>query len=650
MERRDTTPVGLGWCQMSADFAVKAEHSIVEALRPRPDQRVLAAVFSTYSLDLVALLSALLGLSGLDCTEFDADPVDLNRSLFRFNKKVIVLCQRGRIRCPKSVTRARTLSALDRTVVEIPFDERKKSWHAKLALVAYGEKTTAREPAEWRLWIGSRNLTQSNDLDIGLMLVGTPAKNGEAKEGSRIPGLVTSVMELLRPGGERVRHVLSLLTAEKTLTLDTLITQLLHKVRWWTPRGVAIDRISARGLQGDLSKALSSFGVASNRDVLLAAPFVDFGGLEYLNTFLRLSPTKKATLVSMSATLDNMQPAPPSLNLRSSDFAPTQQVDSEPILPDEAVPNENLEDPVIPCGRGLHAKLALITGPKTAPTLVLGSANLTRRGLKGPNAELIVRARISKAHAQALKKVLLEELSQEYVRSAIDPETERLDAIKQRLDAIRKVIAADLELVWDIFADHIVLRASCLPVFNPTEMRLDVAPFARPELGQPWPIGKNVIAFEGLTEAEQGELVLFTLTDTANGEAISWAQKACLTDQKHLDVRDDALAAELLTVQGVLRIIQAEFAGNPGIRGIPWHTPPRRRSTKRLLDDALSDLHIEELLRSRARNPQWSAELLARVEGTLNTLLENATADDHGQINAFLRIWRPFVAAFGRNV
>src|ERR1700748_159183 len=134
-----------------SDFSVEHERSLVEALRPRSDQSVLAAVFSTYSLDLLALLSAVLGLSGLDCSEMDADPIDLNRSLFMLNKKVLVLCQLGRIRAPKTAWRARVLSMLDRTIVEVPFDERQRSWHAKLALVAYGRKSGPRVATEWRL-------------------------------------------------------------------------------------------------------------------------------------------------------------------------------------------------------------------------------------------------------------------------------------------------------------------------------------------------------------------------------------------------------------------------------------------------------------------------------------------------------------------
>ena len=52
---------------MNNGFSIGAERSIVDSLRPRPGQEVIGAVFSTYSLDLVALLAVLLGLSGIDC-------------------------------------------------------------------------------------------------------------------------------------------------------------------------------------------------------------------------------------------------------------------------------------------------------------------------------------------------------------------------------------------------------------------------------------------------------------------------------------------------------------------------------------------------------------------------------------------------------
>ena len=188
---------------MNNRFSIDAERSIVDALRPRPEQQVVGAIFSTYSLDLVALLGMLLGLSGIDCTEVDADPTDLHRSLFRLGKRIVVLCQRGRIRSPESYRRARILSALDRTVVEVPFDERRRSWHAKLALVAYKSTGVAQEAVtEWRFWLGSRNLTRSNDLDFGLMLVGTPSRNPKmSNKDAFIPGLTSALATLLSSGG-----------------------------------------------------------------------------------------------------------------------------------------------------------------------------------------------------------------------------------------------------------------------------------------------------------------------------------------------------------------------------------------------------------------------------------------------------------------
>src|SRR5579862_3442474 len=209
--------IRLGWCTLIKNrFAIGAERSIVEALRPHPGQEVTGAIFSTYSVDLVAVLAILLGLSSIDATEVEADATDLHRALFRVGKRMLILCQRGRVRSPRSYRRARILAALDRTLVEVPFDERNRSWHAKLALVAYKSKVVAQtaDITEWRLWLGSRNLTRSTDLDFGLMMVGYSSPNGgKAEHGGDIPGLSSALVSILGSGGHRVRDVLATMLA-----------------------------------------------------------------------------------------------------------------------------------------------------------------------------------------------------------------------------------------------------------------------------------------------------------------------------------------------------------------------------------------------------------------------------------------------------
>ena len=268
--------------------------------------------------------------------------------------------------------------------------------------------------------------------------------------------------------------------------------------------------------------------------------------------------------------------------------------------------------------------------------------------MSGGNAELIARLRISKAQARELEKVLIER-SQDFEALPKDPEAIASEAVLEELQSMRRQLATELNLVWSFGLGGASLHAAPKPPTIATGTRLDVAPFARPELVCPWPPGVTEVLFGGLLPADQGEFVILSLCDISSGVTISWSQKAAI-DSDHqgiLDRRDDALAAELLTLQDLIRLIQAELAGKPHSRGVPWHVhrPP---STRRGFEcESFTDLQLEDLLRSGARNPEWSQQVLSRVEGTLNKLLENPSEERVSEIETFLRIWRPFMAAFG---
>jgi hypothetical protein len=62
------------------------------------------------------------------------------------------------------------LSIMDGFVREIEADEVELSWHPKIALARYTNED--HKSTEWRLWIGSKNLTRDPSWDTGLLLSG----------------------------------------------------------------------------------------------------------------------------------------------------------------------------------------------------------------------------------------------------------------------------------------------------------------------------------------------------------------------------------------------------------------------------------------------------------------------------------------------
>src|SRR5262249_40668563 len=103
---------------------------------------------------------------------------DFADAVERLRGKVRIVIQRGRL--AKMRRTPRIAAILDQFVREVNFDEATHSWHAKAALVRTRDMDGG---VGWRLWIGSRNLTECVNRDIGLLLV------SDEKGGALIDGV-----------------------------------------------------------------------------------------------------------------------------------------------------------------------------------------------------------------------------------------------------------------------------------------------------------------------------------------------------------------------------------------------------------------------------------------------------------------------------
>ncbi|WP_437197715.1 hypothetical protein [Roseovarius sp. MS2] len=160
----------------------------LDELRPG-DWKRQVALFATYSVDLSAVAATLLALIGRN-NEKAAHSVDFAQAIDTLRDRVRIIIQRGRIARP--VALPRIAGILDQFIAEQDHDERDRSWHPKIALVAYD---CPRGEIRWKLWIGSRNLTRSQDLDVGVLLDGT---NKRAKGRGRLKGVGALAATLAR--------------------------------------------------------------------------------------------------------------------------------------------------------------------------------------------------------------------------------------------------------------------------------------------------------------------------------------------------------------------------------------------------------------------------------------------------------------------
>ena len=324
--------------------------SIFGALRPGSGQTVSRAVVTTYSLDLVAMLGLVLALGGDAETEFEASPLGLVKAFDRARGKLLVLHQLGRVVAPSA--HRSVLPLLDTMVHAVASNERTASWHPKIALARYASDAGI----EWRFWIGSRNLTGSTDRDAGLLLVTSKAK--AARPVPDIRGLAEDLLSDAR------------LTAAELAELMS--------ARWLAPPGVSVRKILWRR-HGEAQRFIGAPLLARAERGCAVSPFIDRRGLaEVLKAGAR-------DLTLLTTELAGGACAPfDGLRFRV-DAGP------EPAAP---VSVAQQQDEIVgefndPPSTGIHAKLLAVSkGGRTA--VMLGSANLTGRGLNGPNAEAVV--------------------------------------------------------------------------------------------------------------------------------------------------------------------------------------------------------------------------------------------------------------------
>jgi hypothetical protein len=144
---------------------------LLESLRPPPGYRLGRAVGTSYTLDLIALLTAPLAFTFFDVHDDDgapvADPVALLEALRRHAEKVTLFCQAGAIAVPKP--EQTLLAYLEGSVVEVRPPLEDGIFHPKVWVLEF---TGDEEPAIYRVLCLSRNLTFDRAWDTCLGLEG----------------------------------------------------------------------------------------------------------------------------------------------------------------------------------------------------------------------------------------------------------------------------------------------------------------------------------------------------------------------------------------------------------------------------------------------------------------------------------------------
>jgi hypothetical protein len=575
--------------------------SFLEGLRPGPGEHVDLALLAFYSADLGSIGATLLALAGKDNDAGRGSPSDFADAVERLRGKVRIVIQRGRL--AKTSRTPRIAVVLDQFVREVDFDEAQQSWHPKAALV---RTRSAGGEVCWRLWIGSRNLTECVNLDIGLLLV-------SAKKGGRPIA-----------GADELARALAARAALKGQG-PAAVAAAIAKVQWKAPAGVRVERIHWSAGSGDRQVPVPPVGTD---DIVVVSPFID---KKFLSRQVAPNGKKPARRVLLT-TMREIERIGPSLaafdellaldapDYPAGDPAPDPQLAA---TGDSSMPRDEEEE----IGRGLHAKL-LFTRAGQNRQLWLGSANATMRAWSGRNAEVTAELQITETVEKGLRALLgsartIEAPDTEYSAEAATLEEEALERARAQVAARW---AAHLSIDED--GARLIHQSEHYPAGphpDESEVVLEVGTLHGGLVA--WPSQQVLIQLGPVPPAERSELVRLRIS--RGDKSLAWLQRAPVTPSFG-EERDRAAFVRLLGARGFLLWLAALLADDGGENEGDWMTSESRKAkgfgVDAMLDASLPTL--EEMLAAWARDPKKFRVIERRVSQYLPAVLEQAKEEE----------------------
>jgi len=345
---------------------------LIEALRPDPGYVLDKAIGTTFSLDLLALLTAPLAFTffGLRDTEAPQtiDPVKLLDALQRYARRIHIFCQAGRIQVP--VFQHPLYAFLEQSVVQVKPKQTQRVFHPKVWVLRYTAPNQPDASVHYRVLCLSRNLTFDRSWDTALVLDGELDLNLPRQERSApLSALITELPKLaIHPA-----------SAPALAATTQIADELLH-VRFALPEGVTGLDFLALGIS---EKPTWPFSANLDR-IAVVSPFVEPGLLTRL--------VDQAPLSHLISHLPELQKLPPSI---------FEVIGDAYTLLDEAVPEAQDEMDEDAVGEedefphqdnglsGLHGKLYIGERGQNAYVWT-GSANATNAAFEG-NVEFLAR-------------------------------------------------------------------------------------------------------------------------------------------------------------------------------------------------------------------------------------------------------------------
>ena len=357
--------------------------SLFAALRPPEGFQLDAAVGTSFTLDLEAMLTAPISFALYEATQADPDdpeiePVGLLEAIRRFAERITLFCQAGQIAVP---TRRRPVFAwLEDGVIEVDAPRPGRLFHPKVWVMRFSSDETF----VLRVLCATRNLTFDTSWDTLLRLETEPytLANGQPIAGQ------TALAELLRRLPTLAHHPVDVSRREQLAALADEV----ERVPLVPPEPFTSVTLHTFGLNSSTPLPFPEHSTAA----LVVSPFLGESLLERL-----LDDHPLTALISREESLDRTSPdilgQVERLSVLSSaveiepqevDRAPDDGLDQEPApaahtAAEHADPGRQLS--------GLHAKL-FVFDTDVGTRLFTGSANATGAAFDG-NVEVLAELR-----------------------------------------------------------------------------------------------------------------------------------------------------------------------------------------------------------------------------------------------------------------
>jgi hypothetical protein len=407
---------------------------LLESLRPPAGLQLGRAVGTSYTLDLIALLTAPLAFTFFDVHDSEgspvADPVALLEALRRNAQKVTLFCQAGAISVPRP--EQALLAYLEGSVVEVRAPMEAGLFHPKVWVMEF---TAEGEPVVYRFLCLSRNLTFDRAWDTCLCLEGrlTRRKRGYTRNGPLADFLTALPERAVRPQGPALRAEVR------------RIAEAVRRVDFQVPEPFEDFAVHPLGLAPGHSWPFPASERALAVSPYLAAPTVSRLKQEHGLEVLIARPEAIDEVRVHSREGSDALPEQCFVLAPSADLDARESDDDGASHKTEA---QGASPAGVPELTGLHAKLFLMeNGPETR--LFTGSANATNAAF-GLNVELMVEL-IGPTKLCGIDALLGDEedprlgtirsLLQRYAPEAPEPVDEERRALERRLDGLARDLA-----------------------------------------------------------------------------------------------------------------------------------------------------------------------------------------------------------------